>query len=510
MNLIAKLPRRARWLVPAGAMAAVGLVIGGSVIVGAQTAPLLPARSTAQLLAAVDAPAALPPPMTATVQETANLGLPALPGSDSPLSAMSLLSGTHTFKLWYGGPTRVRVAMPVTLGETDLRRLGRDAWLWNSKTSQAIHYVLPAAAANPPRASTQTPSVPTPQQLARQILAAVGKTTTVGLQQNVTVAGQAAYQLSLAPKDSRSLIGQIRIAIDASNSMPLQVQVFARGASNPAFQLGFTSISFGTPAASNFAFTPPPGAKVKTVRIPAGGALLPGMLGPFGLPGAPGFGRLPRDITVLCQGTGNAKQAVVIPAKNAQKVVVIRGKPAGGSAKAIFRAKAGTVLPPRVALLCASKPLSPAALKALRANFIKHLPASLTKAQRAAAIKSFDTNVASAPARPTGITVGTSPKGGWTGFAPMSGAPPGPEVAFSSAAPRMLGQGWTAVAVLPAGAGGGLFGVLQNTATPVSGSWGSGHLLRTTLFSVLITSNGRVLIGAVQPSVLYADAAQLK
>ena len=51
--------------------------------------------------------------------------------------------------------------------------------------------------------------------------------------------------------------------------MPLRVQVFARGATSPAFQLGFTSISFGMPAASNFTFTPPPGAKVKTVKVPA-------------------------------------------------------------------------------------------------------------------------------------------------------------------------------------------------------------------------------------------------
>ena len=509
MNLITKLPRRARWLVPVGAVAAVGMVVGGSVIVGAQTAPLLPARSTAQLLAAVDAPAALPPPMTATIQETANLGLPDLPGADSPLSAMSLLSGTHTFKLWYGGPTQIRVAAPVTLGETDLRRLGRDVWLWNSKTSQATHYVLPAAAANPPRASTQTPSVPTPQQLARQILAAVGKTTRVGLQQNVTVAGQAAYQLSLAPKDSRSLIGQIRVAIDASNSMPLQVQVFARGASSPAFQLGFTSISFGAPAASNFAFTPPPGAKVKTVKVPASGALLPGVLGPLGLPGALGVGGPARRVAILCQSTGRVPRTVIVRAKDG---VVVPTK-----AGAAVRAKGRTARPP-VALLCQSgMVLPPAARKALRANFIKHLPASLTKAQRAAAIKKFDTSVASAPARPTGITAGTPPKGGWTGFAPMSGSAssevtraPGSVVAFSPAAPQMLGQGWTAVAVLPAGAGSGMLGVLQNTATPVSGSWGSGHLLRTTLLSVLITSNGRVLVGAVQPSVLYADAAQLK
>jgi hypothetical protein len=83
-------------------------------------------------------------------------------------------------------------------------------------------------------------------------------------------------------------------------------------------------------------------------------------------------------------------------------------------------------------------------------------------------------------------------------------------VPFAAGGSRVMGQGWTAVAVLPIGGGGGALGVLQGAATPVSGSWGSGHLLRTTLFSVLITNNGHVLIGAVQPSVLYADAARLK
>jgi outer membrane lipoprotein-sorting protein len=421
--------------------------------------------------------------MTATVQEIANLGLPSLPGADSPMSAMSLLSGTHTFKIWYGGPTRVRVAMPVPLGETDLRRLGRDVWLWNSKTSQATHYVLPAAAANEPALPAQTPAVPTPQQLAKQILAAVGKTTTVKLQQNVTVAGQPAYQLSLAPKDSSSLIGQITIAVDAANSMPLQVQVFARGASSPAFQLGFTSISFGMPAASNFAFTPPPGAKVRTVK--AHGPLLPGLLG---LPGPLGMGvpaSLPRGATIICQSPVKGQKAVVLKGKNAPKVVIIRTKQgATVHAQAPAGTKAAAGQPPsRVTILCAR------AIKGL-------------------------------PQRPTGVTEGTPPQGGWTGFAPRSGSvsakrvqvPAGgpPMVPFAAGASRVMGQGWTAVAVLPIGGAGGALGVLQGAATPVSGPWGSGHLLRTTLFSVLITNNGHVLIGAVQPSVLYADAARLK
>ena len=51
---------------------------------------------------------------------------------------------------------------------------------------------------------------------------------------------------------------------------------------------------------------------------------------------------------------------------------------------------------------------------------------------------------------------------------------------------------------------------LLNSAARVHGAWGSGGLLRTSLFSVLITNNGKVLIGAVTPAVLYADAAKVK
>ena len=42
----------------------------------------------------------------------------------------------------------------------------------------------------------------------------------------------------------------------------------------------------------------------------------------------------------------------------------------------------------------------------------------------------------------------------------------------------------------------------------MSGAWGSGRLLQTSLVSVLITDSGRVFVGAVQPSVLYAAAGQ--
>ena len=110
----------------------------------------------------------------------------------------------------------------------------------------------------------------TPQQAASQVLAAVGPTTTVRVDSNVTVAGQAAYALVLAPKDARSLVGQVQIDVDGSNGVPLRLQVFARGASSPAFQVGYTDIHFVRPAPPTSRFSPPPGATVTQVNLSGG------------------------------------------------------------------------------------------------------------------------------------------------------------------------------------------------------------------------------------------------
>jgi outer membrane lipoprotein-sorting protein len=273
--------RRARWAVPAGVAAIVGLVAGGTLVSAAQAAPALPARSAAQLLTDVQRAAATAPrPVTATIQESAALGLPDLPDMGSVSSGLSLLSGSHTVKVWYADPVHVRLAEQVPMGETDLRVDGSRVWLWQSSSQTATHLLLPARSAAPgPLGKSSRPAAGkaavelTPQQATQRVLAAVGPTTAVSVQQNVTVAGQPAYELRLAPKDSGSLIGQIDIDIDAANYLPLQLQVLARGAVTPAFQVGYTALSFGRPAAGNFTFSPPPGAKVKTVTAPAGPAV---------------------------------------------------------------------------------------------------------------------------------------------------------------------------------------------------------------------------------------------
>ena len=378
-----KLSRRARWAVPAAGVAVTAAVIAGLQIPSAQASPTLPARTPAQLLAEVSTNASLPP-LTGTMVETTNLGLPQLPQVGNATSISSMLTGSHTMKIYYQDASQFRVSIPQPESEVDLIRNGSTAWLWNSTENSVTKFNLPANdQGKAARAKSELPSTPlTPQQAANELLKAVGKTTVVSVEANVMVAGEPSYQLVLAPKDDRSLIGQVTIAIDAKYNVPLRVQVFAKGAASPAVQFGFTAIQFTAPAAANYDFTPPPGATVNVVS------------------GSDGS-----------------------------------GKSAGGTES--------------------------------DAGFGSYGASWLT--------------VAELPQQDL-----------------MQGIGAGGLKSSSSAAPT--GNG-------PAGVVGGdsqaVINDLIGAAKPVHGAWGSGTLLTTSLFSVLMTGN-EVYIGAVEPSVLYA------
>lgn len=260
--------RKARWTVPAGALAVTGGLMAAALMPSAQAAPALPARTPAQLLADVAAQSHVPA-LSGTVVETASLGLPKLPGSQNSTSMISLLTGSHTIKVWYASPRQYRVALPGAMSETDLYRNGSTAWLWQSVPDTATKFVLPAKAPGQVPEGLPTGLPATPQQAADDVLAAVGPTTTVRVDSNVYVVGQASYELVLAPKDARSLVGQVKIAIDAKNSVPLRVEVFARHAASPAISIGFTSVTFAQPSAADLSFTPPRGAKVTTENVSA-------------------------------------------------------------------------------------------------------------------------------------------------------------------------------------------------------------------------------------------------
>jgi hypothetical protein len=83
--------------------------------------------------------------------------------------------------------------------------------------------------------------------------------------------------LVLAPRDNASLVGQIRLAIDATEHVPLRVQVYAKGSTDPAVEVAFTEINFSRPDAEQFTFTKPPGAKEEPLdmALPNPGAIAP-------------------------------------------------------------------------------------------------------------------------------------------------------------------------------------------------------------------------------------------
>jgi outer membrane lipoprotein-sorting protein len=178
------------------------------------------------------------------------------------------VSGTHTWRLWSAGPQQTRLALIGSLGESDVVRNGKDVWVWSSKDKTATHLTLPADEASKTRSAPRPTDVPrTPQEAADQALSALSPTTSVTTSGTAVVAGRSAYELVLRPKDKDTLVAQVRISVDARRHVPLRVQVFSTKAANPAFQVGFSQVSFAKPDASRFTFNPPPGTKVTQSQL---------------------------------------------------------------------------------------------------------------------------------------------------------------------------------------------------------------------------------------------------
>ncbi|MGI9156884.1 MAG: LolA family protein [Marmoricola sp.] len=253
-----------RWFVP---LVLALLLAGGGTAFGVLTAAAgggLPTRSAAQLL--VDVQNARVAGLSGTVVQTADLGVPSIPGAGGGTSLASLVSGSHTMRVWYAGPNQVRVALQDSLAESDVVRNGKDLWIWSSKDKTASHHALPLSQPDAPDPSAGAQQL-TPQQVADQALKAISPTTKVSTQGTAEVAGRSAYELVLSPRDRSTLVDSVHIAIDGETHVPLRVQVFARSMTDPAFSVGFTSFDPSTPDASVFAFNPPPGTKVTESKV---------------------------------------------------------------------------------------------------------------------------------------------------------------------------------------------------------------------------------------------------
>jgi outer membrane lipoprotein-sorting protein len=250
--------RRLAWAVPVVVAGVVATGVAISTAGASSASPTLPHRSATQLLVAVQKSTATA--LSGEIHETVNLGVPTLPDarSSASLSWQSFLTGSHRARVWVAGADKQRVALIGELSEADVIHNGRDVWTYTSDTNTVSHTTLPQSTAVSARPSTADF---TPAQAARRALDAVTPSTSVSVDSARMVAGRAAYTLVLRPRDGRSTVREVRIAVDASTFVPLQVQVFGPG-SSAAFETGFTQISFATPSPTTFKFRVPAGASV--------------------------------------------------------------------------------------------------------------------------------------------------------------------------------------------------------------------------------------------------------
>lgn len=256
---------------------AVMLVVGVTIAGNAEPVPpSLPPLTAQQLVSKLIATAetSAPPSFSAEAKSSVNLGLPQLPdglGGSSSTGFMDLLAGDQTYKVWRS-PDGVRIANLLRAGERDLVANATDAWMWDSQTETAKHLSYDVAAMQAAaQAERQAPTPPDPQTLATAIIRRVAPFADLSVSSTQWVAGEPTYTLVLTPTSATTLVSSVRVALDAHNWMPLQVEVFAKGADAPPVRVGYTSISFGPVDPSTFVFTPPAGAAVTTIPLPMAG-----------------------------------------------------------------------------------------------------------------------------------------------------------------------------------------------------------------------------------------------
>ncbi|MEY9962186.1 outer membrane lipoprotein-sorting protein [Streptacidiphilus sp. MAP12-16] len=280
---------RSRILVPAAiaAVAAAGIAVVPALAAGSD----LPSITAQQLLA--KALSAQVPTFSGTVQTTVDLGIPsaltsALPSAVASAGAgkatqsqsaeaekqlVALLSGgTHTLQVAADGPDRQRISSTDPGSTFTLVHNGSSAWAYDGQSNSATHVSgITSTGVHSGDTTAQSAAPRDPQQVAAEALKALGPSTTVSVAGSSKVAGQSVYELSVKPKGSGSTIGEVRIAVDAKNGMPLQVRVNPADGSDSILNVTFATLSFGTPAASTFDYTPPSGATVTQQVAPAGG-----------------------------------------------------------------------------------------------------------------------------------------------------------------------------------------------------------------------------------------------
>jgi len=182
----------------------------------------------------------------------------ALPVTEQLSTVADLFSSRTSMRVWWRGPVDNRVDVVTPAGEIGTHRGPAATWTWEYETATATR-----SAANP--LDLPAPPDVLPSSLGRRLLseATDGELARAGARR---VAGRDALGLRLTPAAAASSVRRVDVWIDAATGLPLQVQVFEKGAARTALDTRFLDLDLAVPPADVTAFTPPPGAAVREGR----------------------------------------------------------------------------------------------------------------------------------------------------------------------------------------------------------------------------------------------------
>ncbi|HEV3056400.1 MAG TPA: hypothetical protein VGX45_17190 [Solirubrobacteraceae bacterium] len=174
-------------------------------------------------------------------------------------------------RLWLSmapGDHRLRIELQTANGDGQVVVDNGRFWIYDPASNTAYEGTLPsgaaAGAAGHARAHETADTIPSIAKIQTEINK-IAQHVDLSRAIPSDVAGQATYTLQVSPKHDGGLLGDAQLAWDAARGIPLRFAVYATGSSTPVLELKATDVSFGPVPASDFAITPPSGAKI--VRV---------------------------------------------------------------------------------------------------------------------------------------------------------------------------------------------------------------------------------------------------
>ena len=208
--------------------------------------------------------------------------IPSLIEQNALTQAVELIAGTHRIRV-YASEVGMRVQVLDPMSQRDFIVNENEFWAYDARNATALTGTFDMEVSDQDKAEFEAEAqaqldqylaeiqldISNPEAVADYLMAQVGETTEVSVGKDHRIAGRTAYQLIAQPNAENSLVESVVISVDSETGMALDVKVYSIEQEVPAFHVGFESISFETPDASMFSFTPPAGTTIETMEVPA-------------------------------------------------------------------------------------------------------------------------------------------------------------------------------------------------------------------------------------------------